>query len=643
MSELIDNLYKLRRNFILLGLTGRTGSGCSSIAKILSTQNLDELPSNYKDGKDLSDVEQRKNLIVNRFIRQEYNWSPFMVITASDIIFYFALLEDFNVFKDSFIEAGKSEKQEKDQKQSKDQKIEKAIDDIKEDFDKIHKTVNDCEDFLKKVKVEESKDNIENFVRFSDLILKDIKVFRSKLSKSLDNVDKHIISSELQKWGTNIRKYNSIHESEGRQYDENAPSCLAKKINSLIKMFRAYNEYKRKPTAIVIDALRNPFEILFFRERYSAFYCLSVSTDVKTRHENLYKKGYTHKDVEELEETEKAKGNLTESYTAIDVDRCIELSDIHLAHDGTPIKRNKKLIDQIITYIALIKHPGLVPPTPQERLMQIAYTAKLNSGCLSRQVGAAVTDSNFSLKSIGWNTTAQGQTPCSLRSLMNLYQHRDDIAFSDYELEDEKFRERVNEMARRYLKKGPDRVSPVEKLKGLNLSFCFKDYYTDLNIEKQAGNQVHTRSLHAEENAFLQLAKYGSEGINGGYLFTTASCCELCGKKAYQLGIKKIYYIDTYPGITARHVLGAGTARPHLELFVGAVGRAYISLYNPMLSLKDEIEEITEVPVKIKKKENRNDESDRQKGVNKLHAQVELKPSENEDAVEQQKGNEKIG
>lgn len=33
-------------------------------------------------------------------------------------------------------------------------------------------------------------------------------------------------------------------------------------------------------------------------------------------------------------------------------------------------------------------------------------------------------------------------------------------------------------------------------------------------------------------------------------------------------------------------------------LFHGAVGRAYVSLYNPFLSLKDEIEEVTGVHVK---------------------------------------------
>lgn len=112
-------------------------------------------------------------------------------------------------------------------------------------------------------------------------------------------------------------------------------------------------------------------------------------------------------------------------------------------------------------------------------------------------------------------------------------------------------------------------------------------------IRTNQKNQVHTRALHAEENAFLQLAKYGGIGIKGGNLFTTASPCELCSKKAYQLGIRNIYYIDPYPGISVRHILSFKNihgSKPEMHLFVGAIGRAYTTLYSQKLSIKDELE-----------------------------------------------------
>ena len=47
--EVIKQIYKLRQNFILMGLTGRTGSGCSTVAKVLETENVQDLKSNYRD------------------------------------------------------------------------------------------------------------------------------------------------------------------------------------------------------------------------------------------------------------------------------------------------------------------------------------------------------------------------------------------------------------------------------------------------------------------------------------------------------------------------------------------------------------------------------------------------------------------
>jgi len=277
----------------------------------------------------------------------------------------------------------------------------------------------------------------------------------------------------------------------------------------------------------------------------------------------------------------------------------IELSDIHITHDGTEYKNNRKLTNQIITYFALMMHPGLVPPSPIERVMQVAYTAKLNSGCLSRQVGAAVTNEAFSVVSIGWNTVAEGQTPCSLRSLSDLVEKEDQTAYSNYERLDDDFQGYIQRVVGAYKDHNVDfKFQKDDVLKGINLTYCFKDIHNSKHVTGQIDNQVHTRSLHAEENAFLQLAKYGSSGIKGGKLFSTACCCELCAKKAYQLGIKEIYYIDSYPGISQKHILECGDNRPEMKLFHGAVGRAYVSLYNPFLSMKDEIEEITGVHVK---------------------------------------------
>lgn len=114
-----------------------------------------------------------------------------------------------------------------------------------------------------------------------------------------------------------------------------------------------------------------------------------------------------------------------------------------------------------------------------------------------------------------------------------------------------------------------------------------------------SNNQVYTRALHAEENAFLQISKYGGTHVKNGNLFTTASPCELCAKKAYQLGIKHIYYINPYPGISQQHILSFGKENnPKMHLFYGAIGQTYLEFYEPRIAVKDELSLLTDVNIK---------------------------------------------
>ena len=65
--------------------------------------------------------------------------------------------------------------------------------------------------------------------------------------------------------------------------------------------------------------------------------------------------------------------------------------------------------------------------------------------------------------------------------------------------------------------------------------------------------------------------------------------CELCSKKAYQLGITLIYYIDPYPGISKSQILSSGDKPIEVRLFNGAIGSAYHQLYQPIMPYKDEL------------------------------------------------------
>lgn len=572
-------VFKQRRNCILLGLTGRTGSGCSFISSLLG-KPIDELHSdfaNIEDGKITNEWRQKR--IVNDYIKN--NWEPFVSIKASDIILYFLLILSFEDFIDFLFSLRKSDKVDDSQV---DETFKNKYDPIKTDFEVLHNKVIKCENYFTDTKANDP--DIKNWIE--DLDFQDISKFRSTLKSKLKSDDYLLIESNLQTMGDLIRKYGSLNIK--KQNDYHGFSGLSEKIDQFISNYININTGTEK--RIVIDALRSPADIIFFREKYAFFYLLSVSADENVRTSNLYKANITKDRAENIDKgEEKPSGGVYDEYAKIHINRCIEMSDIHLVNYGDTPESHKRIVGQLFRYISLILHPGLVTPTKYERVMQVALTAKLNSGCLSRQVGAAVTNSYFSVMSIGWNEVPEKQVPCSLRYMSDLLTENDKKSFSAHEhsITFRRLLEPVNAILKEAIAKKGSSIQPT---------YCFKDIYTS-GTKKQTYNQVHTRSLHAEENSFLQLAKYGNgQAVKGGKLFTTASCCVLCAKKAYQLGISEIYYIDAYPDISQSHILESGDSDIKMILFQGAIGRAYMKLYDQFMPIKDELEMNYDVKVK---------------------------------------------
>lgn len=386
------------------------------------------------------------------------------------------------------------------------------------------------------------------------------------------------IPNLYQRVGNNLRASARPFECE---FKPDRFFTISERINALIKAVINKNKNYEKPSLICIDAIRNPFEATFFKDRYSAFYLMFVNTDDSSRRKRLsHLRADEINSLDEIEYPQKLEQK--EKFYNQNISGCLEITDIHIYNPDIDENKYYFLTQQLLKYIILMIHPGLVTPTHIERCMQIAYNAKLNSGCLSRQVGAVITDNEFSIKSVGWNEVPKGQVSCSLRDVREYCKNKDRQSYSNYEITDCIFSKAMDDLLEKV---------KYNNLNGRKYPYCFKDMYNGL---KDKDNQVHTRALHAEENAFLQIAKHGGVGIEGGFLFTTASPCELCSKKAYHLGIKKIYYIDPYPGISLNHILKFGDSNnPEMNLFYGAIGNAYINLYTPRISFKDELEMIT--------------------------------------------------
>lgn len=647
----VETLYDCRKNFIIIGLTGTAGSGCSTLAKMMSSKTflddvrdpetfeLPELPdvnsesTFHNGGQELQDqatgkeVFRRKYSICYDFAKEHYE--PFTILKFTHVVWLYIILyyktKHINGSLSEFIETILKDKF-KPSRESWDDDYRESLQITPEFREREIEEIVDKLGNLNSLLDIDVKDNILDKEHISDddakkladyfFNNKDFNTFLQKLFECLSNIDlysycffNHRTASQIRLTGNLEKPFEEVFDNRYKsdfkhQYD------LIHLVNFIIKGYHKISD--DKSCRIVIDSLRNSIEAWYLKERYSAFYLISVNND-NDRQTRLNKSikaktGITDEDktrlltgkIEHLSAIEVLSDDFEDGiFAAPNIEQIVADAEIHINNnvDKEKAKKNKvdfsflSMAEQWMKFSSLILHPGLITPSSEERCMAVAYTSKFNSSCISRQVGAVITNQYHSIRTIGWNDVAYGQIPCGLRDMREISGFKDcklkSYCYSSFELnrgqeiydEEEGFIGKVKTDYNENLK------NPL--FKGLPLPYCFKTLHNRYEGNK---NQVFTRSLHAEENAILQMAKYGGEPLMNGVIYVTASPCELCSKKLYQIGVRKIVYIDPYPGIARQQIINAGFKRPQLKIFEGAYGATYFKLYQPFMSYKDELE-----------------------------------------------------
>lgn len=406
----------------------------------------------------------------------------------------------------------------------------------------------------------------------------------------------------LQKLGNNLR-------SSGNPFLEQLPpnlktlDLLANEAAKLIDFFRHRTD-KNKHNAFVIDAFRNPSEVDYFRKRYALFFLVSIfaSRDIRRQrfgtalqrkfniHEQKGKEFFDRLDDQDWGADTHLKSHLQA------VSECFQLADIAITNDYNKLE-DKDLFKKLVKYLALILEPGCTQPTLEETLMSLAYSLSLRSSCISRKVGAVITDKEGYVLGQGWNDCGHGQVGCGLLtvddylqslegSILGVYQElvkdftltsysrEDSICFKD-EMSNYMVRKKLSDLFKKYTHStsGELNIQTIEviaeELKIKQLQYC--------------------RALHAEENALIQVARRGGTGVKGGTIYTTTFPCELCAKKIRQAGISRIVYTEPYPGsISEKFFLKDGTKLPDIKQFEGVKFIAYSRLFMPRFNKKEQ-------------------------------------------------------
>lgn len=366
------------------------------------------------------------------------------------------------------------------------------------------------------------------------------RVVPIKLSDFLnDCLDKGILSpvaSDGEK-STRFSRYRRLQQA-GRDFREGTQNMqiLAEYAVQKIVLDREHHLEKggseRARVAYLIDQVKRPEEVELLRALYrNLFYLVGVTKPYKQRQKLLEEEGVFDTETEELMDIDRNE----DGQGGQRLDKTLHLSDFFIRNDSSLDRR-----ESIKRFVSLVHGDKSKTPDSLETGMYAAYAAGLRSACLSRQVGAAIANSTGEIIATGCNDVP---APFGgLYSASSKYDHRcvhEDGGTCFNDREKRRLQESIGGVIRR-------RLSSTEASNLLDERWL-TSLLDALYDETRLGSLIEfSRSVHAEMDAIVSLARTGGVGLAESTLYTTTFPCHSCARHIVAAGIREVYYIEPY-------------------------------------------------------------------------------------------------
>lgn len=338
-----------------------------------------------------------------------------------------------------------------------------------------------------------------------------------------------------------ISKYSyliKLIESGNEMRKENGGGVLAELSIGEIASQREHlkikskdDSFKSKRVCYIIDSIKNNEELDLFRLIYSQlFYFIGVFSNIQIREKKLEKQGLKKEEIYSLidrDSGEELRFGQKVSETFLQADFFLRMDQPNRATIKNKISR----------FLNLIFNSEIVTPTSDETAMYQAFAAAGNSACLSRQVGAAITDENGEIISVGWNDVPKfggGVYKSSKNDPLGDNDHRcmnfeTGKCFND---EEKSLIQKmlVNDLVQEGLIKKEDEIKVTNIIKKSRLKELIE----------------FSRAVHAEMHALIEGSQKSASGVKNGKLYCTTYPCHNCARHIVAAGIKEVYYIEPY-------------------------------------------------------------------------------------------------
>ena len=329
---------------------------------------------------------------------------------------------------------------------------------------------------------------------------------------------------------------NALRQRFGNEY-------LVEKIIEKIKLYReekgGYTANVEQPgrRAYIIDSLKNIEELALLRNIYRESLCVvGVFAPDEIRRQRLIDGGAIENSVNQLMTRDQAELMTFGQNTR----KLFVEADLFVCNDRRP----EELNTSIKRFLDIVFDTAIHTPTRAESAMYEADAASANSACMSRQVGASIVSSRGELIAVGWNDVPKFGGGLYIEEDRSRYDEvQKAVVNKDHRCHNWAGGICHNETRRtKIISKVSEAAAAVGKVSGelapAVLESVGRSEIADL-IE-------YSRSIHAEMEAILSVAREGKHSLVGATLYTNTYPCHNCARHIVAAGIVNVVYIQPY-------------------------------------------------------------------------------------------------
>ncbi len=371
-------------------------------------------------------------------------------------------------------------------------------------------------------------------------VVRDNLKLSSFITKNKDNINMDIKGSpEYIRLKKLIEGGNKMREEFGQEIltklaIQKIGTMRLEKANTPTQSGTNKRKLKFEPQRIcyIIESIKNPSELSILKEVYrNLIYTIGVFSPLKIRVQNL-----KHKEISDIEIAKLIdQDNHEDSPHGQDVSDVFKNSDYFLRIDSSSKTHVRERIGR---FIHLVFGTEIITPTKDETAMYFAASASANSACLSRQVGASVTDKLGNIISVGWNDVPRYNGNLykhdSLSDLNGKGDHRC-LNHHNGQCMNDEYKERISKnLFDDLLNIGC--IDPEKE----------KEALETIRKSRLRGLIEFSRAIHAEMHAIVIGSQQSGSQMVGGKLFCTTYPCHNCARHIVLAGINEVYFIEPY-------------------------------------------------------------------------------------------------